>query len=453
MVPWQLPSDSITAANSSVEKVFKQTEVKKPRGEYQVYTATERAEIGKRAAVYGITSTIRYYRKNSPQRTPLPSSSVFDMKVKYQEELSKRKHKQEKDLDITELPSKKKGRSFLLGELLDGRVQSYIKELRAKGAVVNTAIVMACAEGVVMHHNSNLLDINGGHITITKDWAKSLLFRMGYVKRRVSTSAKLLPEDFDDRKEQFLYDAKVLVNYEEIPDSLVINWDHTGIKYIPVSSWTMEREGIKRVEILGIDDKRQITAVFAATKAGNFLPIQVIYKGKTKRSLPNIKFPSDWLASYTENHWANEETTKQYIYKILLPYVNTKREELGLPSSYPALVVYDCFKGQCTNDVLQILKENHIDTAKPASCTDRLQPLDVSVNKSAKVFLRKKFQLRYSEQVCSQLQKKSDEVKPVDLHLNVVKSLGAKWLMEMHDYFNSNPQIILNGFRKSGLLQ
>ena len=42
------------------------------------------------------------------------------MKVKYQEELSKRKCKQEKDLDIAELPSKKKGRSLVLGELLDG---------------------------------------------------------------------------------------------------------------------------------------------------------------------------------------------------------------------------------------------------------------------------------------------------------------------------------------------
>ena len=431
-----MPSGSIASANSSVEKALKQTEAKKPCGEYKVYTAKERAEIGKRAAVYGITSTIRYYRKINPQR-PLPSSSMFDMKVKYQEELSERKRKQEKDLDIVELPNKKKGRSLLLGELLDGRVQSYVKEMRAKGAVVNTAIVMGCAEGVVMHHDSNLLDINGGHITITKDWAKSLLSRMGYVKRRVSTSAKVLPEDFNERREQFLYDAKVLVNYEEIPDSLVINWDHTGIKYIPVSSWTMEREGTKRVEILGIDDKRQITAVFAATKAGNFLPIQVIYKGKTKRSLPNVKFPSDWLASYTKNHWANEETTKQYIHKILLPYVNSKREELGLPSSYPALVIYDRFKGQCTNDVLQILKENHIDTLLiPASCTDRLQPLDVSVNKSAKVFLRKKFQLWYSEQVCSQLQNESGEVKPVDLHLNVT-GFGKMCIVHTSDFAHS----------------
>ena len=117
-----MPSGSIASANSSVEKALKQTEAKKPRSEYKVYTAKERAEIGKRAAVYGITSTIRYYRKINPQR-PLPSSSVFDMKVKYQEELSERKRKQEKDLDIVELPNKK-GRSLFLGELLDGRVQS-----------------------------------------------------------------------------------------------------------------------------------------------------------------------------------------------------------------------------------------------------------------------------------------------------------------------------------------
>ena len=28
----------------------------------------------------------------------------------------------------------------------------------------------------------------------------------------------------------------------KIPDSLVINWDQTGIQYIPISSWTMEKE-------------------------------------------------------------------------------------------------------------------------------------------------------------------------------------------------------------------
>ena len=88
VVHWQLynrPNGSIAAANSSVAKVFKkqhkQTEAKKPHGEYLAYTAKERAEIGKRVALYGINLTIKYYKIN-PQR-PLPSSSAFDMKVKY----------------------------------------------------------------------------------------------------------------------------------------------------------------------------------------------------------------------------------------------------------------------------------------------------------------------------------------------------------------------------------
>ena len=59
------------------------------------------------------------------------------------------------------------------------------------------------------------------------------------------------------------------------------------------------------MQITGIDDKRQITAVLAATKTGNFLPIQVIYKGKMKRCLPLVDFPEDWLITCTENYWAN----------------------------------------------------------------------------------------------------------------------------------------------------
>ena len=64
-------------------------------------------------------------------------------------------------------PVKKKCCLLLLGDLLNGRVHHYIKEMHSKGAVVNTAIVLACAEGVVMHHDSNLLVNNGEHITIS----------------------------------------------------------------------------------------------------------------------------------------------------------------------------------------------------------------------------------------------------------------------------------------------
>ena len=78
---------------------------------------------------------------------------------------------------------------------------------------------------------------------------------------------------------------------DEIPADLVINFDQTGINCMPVSSWTMEKEGSKRVEIIGKDDKCQITAVLAGTVNGNFSPVQLVYKGTTKRCLPTFKFP------------------------------------------------------------------------------------------------------------------------------------------------------------------
>lgn len=68
---------------------------------------------------------------------------------------------------------------------------------------------------------------------------------------------------------------------KEIPEDLIINWDHTTIHYVPVSNWTMAPSGSKGIEVADLNDKRQITVVFAATMAGDFLPPQVIYAGKT----------------------------------------------------------------------------------------------------------------------------------------------------------------------------
>ena len=131
-------------------------------------------------------------------------------------------------------------------------------------------------------------------------------------------------------KTQFIFDIEVISQMEKVPNDLIINWDHTGINYVPTSNWTMAEEGSSRVEIIGLGDKRQITAVLACTLSGKFLPPQVIYSGKTSRCLPTVSFPKTWHITFTENHWANEITTINYINKILLPYIKDAREKLSL---------------------------------------------------------------------------------------------------------------------------
>ena len=88
--------------------------------------------------------------------------------------------------------------------------------------------------------------------------------RMGFIKSRAST------KDFEEKKEQFLFDIKAVVTLEDILFDLIINCYQTGMHYVPVSSWTVAKEGSKRVEICGIEDKRQIRAVFGCSMSGDF---------------------------------------------------------------------------------------------------------------------------------------------------------------------------------------
>ena len=263
-----IPASCIEAANKTVKDIVvlepmvstsgdgPEASTKK-RGCYEQFTPEEKLQMGERAAEHGVTSTVQYFHKRCSDRA-VKESSMRTWRNKYLTEIAKRKRvgEEETTMDLKQLPDKKRGRPLLLGDELDRRVKAYILDIQSKGAVVNSTIVIAVAQGIVSHYDSNMLEENGGHITLSKTWAKYLLYRMGFTKRRASLKAKLSVSNFLQRQEQFSYDAKVLIEMLEIPASLVINWNQTGIHYVPVSSWTMESAGLKRVEIAGGDDKR-----------------------------------------------------------------------------------------------------------------------------------------------------------------------------------------------------
>ena len=115
----------------------------------------------------------------------------------------------------------------------------------------------------------------------------------------------------------------------------------------------------------------------------------------------------------------------------------------------------DNFKGQITSTVTELLDANNIHVCLlPPNTTDQLQPMDLSVNKPGKDFLKRCFEDWYAEQVTTQLEGRnaeSTDLEPVSLSLPVQKELGAKWLVQMAEYFANNPQIIVNGFVKAGI--
>lgn len=448
----EVPSSSIRKANEEVKATLEKQKETKKRGPYQTQSlpADEKLKIAKYASLHGTTAAIRTFKKEMPELT-LKESTVRTWRDIYRLEIKKRSASQEDNADSTALdtlPTKKKGRPFLLGNTLDQQVQAYIWRVREAGGIITSSIVITAARGLVTKHDSSLLDINGGPISLKKNWANSLLSRMGLVKRKANTSvSKMTVEDFEKVKNQMLIDIKCTVVLEDIPPALIINWDQTAINYVPTSNWTMAEVGAKQVEAVGVSDKRQITAVFGCTILGDFLPMQLIYKGKTSACHPTIPFPADWCITHTANHWSNEDTMLQYIEKIVIPYTSKKKEELRLPPDHPSLAIFDVFRGQCTESVCSLLQQNNIHfVTVPANTTDKLQPLDVSVNKPAKDFLREKFNTWYAEKVVE-----NDDSSIVDMKLQIMKPLCATWMIQLFDYMKANPDIIRNGFKHVGI--
>ena len=130
---------------------------------------------------------------------------------------------------------------------------------------------------------------------------------------------------------------------------------------------------------------------------------------------------------------------------------------MGTPDQ-TALVLFDAFSGQTTFPVHDVLEEANISYIHiPSGCTDKLQPLDLSVNKPAKSFLRGKFTMWYADEVKKQMNqmdagKQAADVK-VDMSLSVKKEKGAQWLEGLYVHMKSTSDTIINGFQKVGIYQ
>ena len=239
----------------------------------------------------------------------------------------------------------------------------------------------------------------------------------------------------------------------EIQHELIINWDQTALQLMPTGQWTMHHTGEKVIPIASSDDKRQITAVLAASLIGEYLPPQLIYYGKTERCHPKVPAPEGWDIWHTENHWSNEDTMKWYVEKIVVPFLSQQREALKLAKSHPALTLYDCLRGQTTDEFKSLLEKHNIITVPiPANCTDKLQPMDISINKPMKDALKKKFQSWYAAEIQKQLKEVPVDKVKVDLTAAAIKPKSACWFFSAWHSIEERPEMAINGFRKAGIL-
>ena len=338
----------------------------------------------------------------------------------------------------------------MLGDEIDKQVQLYIEQVSKRGGVISRSIVVSVAN--VLLERDEIF----GKIKITETWAKSLLKRMGYVRRAKTSSTVEIPEGAQKEIEyQYLYEIVSAKEKWNIPPDLILNFDQTPSKLVPVGRSTLAKRNSTNVTIAGSSDKRTITATFAVSLSGNFLPPQLIYGGKTTQSLPKYEFPKSFSLSVNPTHYSNSHESIKFIKEILVPYFTKKRQELGLNNDHKALIIFDVFTGQMTTEVREVIEAHNLIVVNvPANMTKYYQVLDLTVNKYAKAFTRKKFNEWYSKEIKRQLDagKPLEEVD-VKLRLSVMKPIHAQWMVELYNHMTTGDgkKNILSGWRAAGI--
>jgi len=224
-----IPSHAIATANREVEIVQSRfSDKQKQKRKFKknnIFDEKLQAQMGKVTCDVGATEAARKFSAKLGVR--LNESTMRGIKNAYVTEQNRKQKRGEDDLKITNLLVKKQGRPLLLGKNLDVAVQEYGLKLREVGCPVNTDVTIAAAQGILQAMEASRLAKNGGPATLSVSWAKSLLKRMDFRKRRGTTKSGVTPEDLDSFKKTLFSEMVETVDINDIPGELTFNWELT----------------------------------------------------------------------------------------------------------------------------------------------------------------------------------------------------------------------------------
>ena len=75
------------------------------------------------------------------------------------------------------------GHGVLLGEVLDKKLQMYLKKVINNGGLLTAAVAIDAARGLLLTKNQNKLAEFGGHIDLNRHCSYSQYKRMGFVQK------------------------------------------------------------------------------------------------------------------------------------------------------------------------------------------------------------------------------------------------------------------------------
>lgn len=273
--------------------------------------------------------------------------------------------------------------------------------------------------------------------------------------RHATRAAQKTPSNADQLcLDQFYWLTLTIHDCTIFHASFYVNIDQTNIVYQPANTATYEEVGSKQVAVIGQEEKRAFTVVVGISASGDALPFQVIYCGKTARSLPMKNTPQFKVVqdlgfklcfSNTDTYWLTFQLMCDYVGDILVPYWTRQKELAGAPDDQECILQLDIWSVHksiqfCTwlDQQYPWIKYHFV----PGGCTGIAQPCDVGVQRVFKLAVKRAQHADIVEE--SLLLLKKDEAAPVirlDTTLPTLRDRSLRWLIDGYHAINK-PDVV-----------
>ena len=87
---------------------------------------------------------------------------------------------------------------------MDKDLQLIIVSMRSQQATINSSVVISVARALLLKECKMLLAEFGGPMTLEKELARNVLKRMGFSKRQVTSTSKVVPSDLETARRNYL---------------------------------------------------------------------------------------------------------------------------------------------------------------------------------------------------------------------------------------------------------
>jgi hypothetical protein len=302
-------------------------------------------------------------------------------------------------------------------------LKKWITEEREKETRVSTISIRLKAKE--MAEQKSISDFKGSN-----NWCFKFTRRNRLSVRAVTSVGQSLPSDWEEKMatfKLFVDNIKTGINFQHIG-----NMDEVPISFDMAGNYTVEKIGTQDIKITTTGhEKCFFTVVLCVTADGRKCDPLAIFKRKT---IPKEKFPKGVVVKINSKGWMNQEMFSEWLDEVWRrrknSFFNTK-----------SLLIYDSARAHITEDVKNLVKRYSQIAVIPGGLTKKLQPLDLTVNKSFKSKLRNKWEKWMIEGYHTFT--KNGNIR------RATCSRVCNWIKESWDEISI--ECIKNGFRKAGI--